>query len=381
VFFAMVKNITIVTGGLHHRDWFMREMATVHHDDFEVIDIRRLLQKDPSTSIGHKQDFVYEQTQVVVIGQDGFPDLIKGVIDTAARPLHSSEHFFLHCRTGYHRASVTGKMLESQLNSLADADDNRLFNTICVQFHDCGTTKEYNSKLSNVVDWLDNPWEIESEYNGLKDSLFGYRASMTTGGSARNWNTMYDIIGADYVRIGKKTVTFNPSLRTSASASSFIMPPPPSTPPPSHAMPTPPPPPVVLSCHAKAKPPQPPEPPSQAAYDEHDDRQWQREQHWQQHEQLPDWATFERDVGVWWSIFDHWQIDDTARQSLFALAQHSDQGYEAANELVGKLVKKKNGNATFTTSASAFVFSSVLNARHDINPCGEGGRASKRGRY
>ena len=82
---------------------------------------------------------------------------------------------------------------------------------------------------------------------------------------------------------------------------------------------------------------------------------------------LPPWATFDRDVTVWWNLLEFWRVDTKARESLFALAQHSEKGYEAANELIGKLLKKKNDGATFTSSASAFVFSCVLNARNRVD--------------
>jgi len=135
-------------------------------------------------------------------------------------------------------------------------------------------------------------------------------------------------------------------------------------------MPPRPPPPVDVQSNASSvKPPAPPKPPSAAAYEA------------QQQEQLPAWATLERDVRVWWSLFDYWTLDDDARESLFSLAQQSDEGYKAANELVGKLLKKKNDSSIFNTSASAFVFSSVANARQTINTVGEGERASKQCRY
>ena len=364
---AMVKNVTIVTGGVETMQWFKEDMKFCPHH-FDYFDLRDLVQ-DPSTSVGHllKSDWQYEETQVAVIAQPGFPDCIKGIIDS----VHQSQYIFLYCYTGYQRGSVTGKMLESQLNSLIDIDGNRIFNSICFMFHECHTTKEYRLKLSNVVDWVDNPWEIEGEYNGLKDSLFGYRSAMTTGASARNWDVMHDIINAEYMRIGKKNVTFNPFVHTSASTSSFIMPPPPSTPPrPSHIMPPRPPPPVDVQSNASSvKPPAPPKPPSAAAYEA------------QQQEQLPAWATLERDVRLWWSLFDYWSIDDDARESLFSLAEQSDEGYKAANELVGKLLKKKNDSSIFNTSASAFVYSSVSKARQTINTVGEGERASKQCRY
>ena len=86
-------------------------------------------------------------------------------------------------------------------------------------------------------------------------------------------------------------------------------------------------------------------------------------------ENLPDWAAIKPNVRAWWSILDYWHIDDNARESLFALSQHSDQGYQAANELIGKLLKKKADNQTFNTSASAFIHSCVLNARNRISFC------------
>jgi hypothetical protein len=298
----MVKNITIVTEAAESKKWFIDTITEKFDIQWNCIDLREVLSKDPSTSIGHKEDWQYEQTQQVVIAQDGFPHVIQEIIDMA----DYDHHFFIHCRTGYHRGSVTGKMVESQLNSLIDADGNRRFNAMLFMFHDCYNVKTFKTKYLNVVDWVGHPWEIEGEYNGLKDSLFGYRASMATGASARNWNFMNDNISAKYKRIGMTNAMFNPapSFDMPSGSPSFVMPPPTHSPPmPSHIMPPRPPPPMPprLTSVAKVMPPRPrpPQtPPAARAYamaewegqlqEQSQDQSQEQSQDWD--EKLPDWA-------------------------------------------------------------------------------------------
>ena len=40
-------------------------------------DVRKVLRKDLATSIGHKENGAYAQTQKVVVGQSGFPELVQ----------------------------------------------------------------------------------------------------------------------------------------------------------------------------------------------------------------------------------------------------------------------------------------------------------------
>ena len=48
---------------------------------------------------------------------------------------------------------------------------------------------------------------------------------------------------------------------------------------------------------------------------------------------------------------------------LFCLAQHSSRGYEEANSVIAKLIKKRD----YIRSPSAFVQTSVKNARHALS--------------
>jgi len=53
-----------------------------------------------------------------------------------------------------------------------------------------------------------------------------------------------------------------------------------------------------------------------------------------------DWRSFspESIYRGWTHVFDEWGIDDAAQQSLFCLAQHSQQGYQEANDVIGKTI-------------------------------------------
>ena len=409
------KDITIITGSAECKPWFLNHIKVKFPDvNFVEFDLRGRLKKDPATSVGWKEDWQYDRTQTCVIGQEGFTETIGELVDTC----ENEANLWINCHTGYHRASVTGKVLESQLNSLVDDDGNRLYNAILFMTHACDGRKVYAEKFQDITDWISGPWDIESEFNGLKDSMFGYRTSMSKAAAARNWNSMYEAISAKHNRgacvrnvLTRESWLPNSSVASSSAAlPSHIMPPkpPPATkgivktpkcgPPrrpaplpatPQHVPPAPPSPAQVLRSLPRAEWEKQMEEQEKRLEDqwpgvkkEHDEADTEHEhdesneesgddQTWGKWdgENLPDWATIKPNVRAWWSILDYWHIDDNARESLFALSQHSDQGYQAANELIGKLLKKKADNQTFNTSASAFIHSCVLNARNRISFC------------
>ena len=53
-----------------------------------------------------------------------------------------------------------------------------------------------------------------------------------------------------------------------------------------------------------------------------------------------DWRTFTPDALFkgWVHVFTEWGIDAAAQQSLFLLAQHSQRGYQEANDVIGKTI-------------------------------------------
>ena len=176
--------------------------------------------------------------------------------------------------------------------------------------------------------------------------------------------------------------------------------PPPPTPPPMHQsarlsppMRRPPPPPMRGSVQPKQQlpppkpkeqlPPQPPwqhqqpqqqEPQQQQQPEEQQqqqsDVQLQLDMEWQldelsQQSGLPEWATFGRNPAAWLRFLEIHGVDEVARQSVFLLAQHSEKGFQKANEVIGKILKKF-ADGVLITNPSGFVHRCCQNARNDL---------------
>lgn len=78
------------------------------------------------------------------------------------------------------------------------------------------------------------------------------------------------------------------------------------------------------------------------------------------------WQSFEPRVELWEETLEAWGIDDRARQALYLLAQHSREGYELANDIVSKLVKKI-ADRMWAHNPSGFVQTATRNARHRLS--------------
>ena len=60
-------------------------------------------------------------------------------------------------------------------------------------------------------------------------------------------------------------------------------------------------------------------------------------------------------------------VDENALQTLFSLAQYSEEGRRQANMVVSKLLKKEADNEVLN-NPSAFVHASCQRARKDLHP-------------
>ena len=79
---------------------------------------------------------------------------------------------------------------------------------------------------------------------------------------------------------------------------------------------------------------------------------------------VPEWATFNMDATQWYTVLTaEFGCDEASVMDLFCLAQHSSRGYEEANSIIAKLIKKRD----YIRVPSAFVQTSVKNARHALS--------------
>ena len=79
----------------------------------------------------------------------------------------------------------------------------------------------------------------------------------------------------------------------------------------------------------------------------------------------PKWVSFERRPEVWSEVLQDYGVDVTAGKDLFLLATHSDAGWQAANSIIAKLLKKKSDGEVFS-NVSGFVHTCVTNARNEM---------------
>ena len=79
----------------------------------------------------------------------------------------------------------------------------------------------------------------------------------------------------------------------------------------------------------------------------------------------PSWVTFENSAEVWYDTLKGFGADEEALQCLFNLAQNGEWGYEAANALVSKILRKSADGIHFD-NISGFIHSGVINAWNGV---------------
>ena len=321
--------ITVISSGLDDVGLVKShlEAAGEDIDDWYIMDVRDALPRDPASRVGHKEDGKYPQTQRAVVGQSNFVELILFLVCLAfggARDIERAySKFYVHCRTGFHRASTCGAFLAEVLNYITDGNA-RVFNAQLFPLHGCYDRDLRSKMLNNALSWASLPWNLRDGGRRTKMSLYAYEACMLDPTASSHWHGVYNTIDTWYP----------------------LVPHPPCEPP----------------IHQPPPPPPAPDRSSSSSY-----RAPARAS-----EQLPDWATFEKSPRVWWELLDQLGCDRLSRRSLFCLAQFSDDGYEAANSALSKLVKKQADNEDIS-NASALLHTLCKNARHVLDPRFVGG--------
>ena len=361
------KGITVVSCGRRDVGRFYDSLtdAGESHAEWEHCDLTKYLIKDPATSVGHHEDGNYPQTQRCVVRQERFPEILIYFLNLACgcatdRPGQAFTKFLLSCESGWHRASTCAMFLCCLLNYIV-RDGRRSFNANKFGLHDCYGKHGFPQRIEHAIEWSREPWSVKDGGVVPRHTLFAYDACSIDPVASRNWSYVFDEVDAAHsAEVGPDGVPFPPPLSvptpdevTAPSAPSNsnvapslyqqVRPPhPPTSPPPTH-----------LSSIARASSSSAPAypsfpPPVDGPTDE-----------------LPEWFTFDRDVSVWWRTLRNEGVDEDACKSLILLAQHSDDGYRAANALLAKITKKR-ADGEILTNPSGFIHKCSLNARHSI---------------
>ena len=396
------------------KDW----LAIADGLGFLVHDVRHRLPKDPAAAVGHKEDGLYPQTVNTVVGQHGFPALLMELLSS------TMEHSFVSvgCRQGVHRADVTCRFLESIVNMAVDDNGNRLCNAKYFALSSAYGLKGTQKMIRDIQDWCSDPWVVtEGGPLPLKER-YGYEASHRSRESSMNFKaiqtqvaTMYRIdpievsadvslepasapakvpsagyVASEFARGSHDAAA--PSRPSSASSARVPLPLPPAMRPkaggnkirPTRAS-------ILQGPSASSGSAGPDVSQVGAAHPGHG---FGEDQHYEESSGLhadageeeigsqvgssaagsegqkrqrgyEAWETAERNVMVWADVLRNAGCDETSRQELFLLAQHSDDGFKEANSIIGKILKKRSDKEV-VANMSGFVHSCVRNARNEI---------------
>ena len=415
------QNLEAILAGITERV----DTSIVHH-----VDLRGLI-KDPLAALGHKEDGAFAQTQEVVFGQDTFMEVMNEMIGKVFFQPELSV-VVVNCKHAMHRADVATRILQDVLNSIENAEGQRMFNAgrfQCGRNH-CYGKKDFTKKLCSVCDWIQDPWCFyEGDAKVELKHRYGFDATRRSRSAAFNFDGIWDFVaqiqhkedpstttaaaiafGAKYDdaapatrsrsrsrhekrrkhrrhRDKRRPATPPSSISSSPAHSDRHAAPPdmqghvlassstlkgnaprepklpiskkvkkPVSPPGSKAQA------MVIARGALPPPPPPPKAPCQPAGPPPASARADREAA-AASSSTPSWHTFHQDdPAIWIDMLAEMGVDKVATEALFLLAQHSDKGWQLANEKLSALHKGWNNGEVH--NSSRYLHKIVMRARY-----------------
>lgn len=320
--------------------------------------------------MAHADDGLSTSTQTAVFNSEGFSELMHELIDCA----WVNQKLSLACKAGLHRSQTAGFFLESLLNKVVDVAGRRVFNARHLTLGRATDPLQIDRIVSDARNWYKAPWCCALK-PASEPEVYGYSTAMKSSYTAEVWRGVVDYLDGQYVGyditeqewyVGGTRTDGAPAAKmpridgphqpltkphTALSVEVKPEPHPPPALPPVVRKPwqMPPPPPTV---------PQVPLPPAAAASVAQQPQPKQDGQH-------EPWVSFNQDATVWATVLTDAGVDTTAQKELFILSTHSRAGWEAANALIAKILKKMSDRAVLS-NPSAFVHVCCTKARNSI---------------
>ena len=305
------------------------------------------LPKDPfAGGIGHKENGTWVNTQLLVIEQERFPEVVEDILRWGVNAIIDSEGggTIVECNRGEHRSDVVSRWCESSGNRIRATNGQRLFN---VQVFALNEVYGYNGvwrKIDEAKRWLENPWclmEVGSSRYAAETCHNSHRAY-------RNMELLQEFESHVLPGIARSSITlkygeFSPLL-------------------------------VPESSDSEEEQDYHPQSASQEALKDDefytlvefrdDDNVTIAGIDYRRVRPRPSYATDEFTVDAWWELLDEHGIDKTARYTLYMLAQTSPEGKARAVDLLAKLQNK--GRQNQFESASRWLHQAASRARASL---------------
>jgi len=167
--------------------------AQFKEENIKCIKTAKVLKQGLASAIGHKQDGSHAQTQMVVISQDGFVDLM---IDSISSCCHDDrlDVLVFECRTGHHRSDTSCRMFESIANAIEKEPEVRAFNAIAYNLSSSFAygDKDLAESIKSIVLWLEKPWMNKPSGMTKTSCKYDYEACSLHPIAWANFNTIWD---------------------------------------------------------------------------------------------------------------------------------------------------------------------------------------------
>ena len=315
---------------------------------FAEFDCRHWLQKEPVTKVAHSDDGLSTATQTAVFSSEGFDELMRELVDCA----WVNQKISLACRAGLHRSQTAGRFLESILNQVVDVNGKRVYNARHFTLGRVTDSRHIDRVLTDARRWYQSPWCVAVQPASESD-VFGHQTAMQSSFTADVWRGILQYVGEQYsgYDVTEQEWYEGPPAAAAEPAAKKPRPEGPRQPA------VPPPPPLDVKASGPVRKPwqQPAQRPPQP----------QLAGPGQRVGQCPPWVTFNQDATVWASVLQEAGVDSIAQQELFLLSTHSREGWEAANALIAKILKKTSDRAKLD-NPSAFIHVCCTKARNKI---------------
>ena len=160
----------------------------------------------------------------------------------------------------------------------------RWWNAQTFGLHNTYGKRGKSERITLALTWSDNPWTTIATSRD-RSQLFGYDACSAEPVAFANWTAIADFVDTCHASVEPQDIDDRDEHQQKADALGVNPPPPP--PPPSRS--------------------------DRASRAEAPSHSWSD----QTNQDRPSWASFDRDVSVWWSFLDDLGVNTTARQTLF----------------------------------------------------------------
>ena len=171
-----IPAVTLISIGLgtHSGRELMHEL-TSSDAIYEVFDLRGRLVKDPQTVVLHKETGADARVQRIVIGQEGYDDIVTEAFFSVT--IENAMVVVMACHSGHHRADTAANHLKDLINSVHDARGRRAYNCQMFAVGLSANKAEAQATMTNACNWSHDAWELVAAPSPGKQHLYGYKAA------------------------------------------------------------------------------------------------------------------------------------------------------------------------------------------------------------